>query len=193
MEFLSPLLVDESVPVHRWTRSEAQRLVDEGLLSVGARTELLDGVLVDMPILNPGHTAACDRIEDALTGAFPNCHLRRSKPIALDPYNEPEPDLAVIRGALRDYLVEHPSPAQVRMVIEDCDLTLHYARTLKEAAYATAGIPEYWIVNLADRQLEVFRGPSLTGYEDRQILHLGDSVTPLALPEKAFPIADLLI
>jgi len=101
---------------------------------------------------------------------FPDCHLRSAKPIALDPYSEPEPDVAIVRGDIRDYQAEHPSPAKVLLVIEVSDSTLRYDRTRKEAAYAAAGIPEYWVVNLIDRQLEVFLHPSNAGYQDRTIL-----------------------
>jgi Uma2 family endonuclease len=117
-------------------------------------------------------------------------------PIALDPESEPEPDLAVVSGGPRDY-TDHPSrPA---LVVEVADSSLALDREHKGSLYARARLPEYWIVNLVGRVLEVYREPGLDagaqyGWAYRALLTLraDEHVTPLAAPSARIPVADLL-
>jgi Uma2 family endonuclease len=122
--------------------------------------------------------------------------VRVQLPIALDPESEPEPDLAVVSGGPRDY-THHPSrPA---LVVEVADPSLALDREHKGSLYARARLPEYWIVNLVGRVLEVYREPGLDagaqfGWAYRVLLTLraDEHVTPLAAPSARIPVADLL-
>ena len=111
--------------------------------------------------------------------------------------NLPEPDLAYVDGTDFDYLKGHPKTA--RLIVEVSDSTLRKDRVLKAHLYAHAGIADYWIVNLNDRQVEVHRNPgpdpSRKGryrYADVTVVPADGRVTPLAVPGAVFAVADLL-
>jgi Uma2 family endonuclease len=117
--------------------------------------------------------------------------------MALGPRSEPEPDVAVIRGAARDYAHAHPPSAA--LVVEVARSGLRAARGRKAAAYARAHIADYWIVNLVDRVLEVHREPARPGpmrarwgYASIETLGPEATVTPLAAPDAGIRVADLL-
>jgi Uma2 family endonuclease len=108
-------------------------------------------------------------VESLLRRALPpGWIVRTQSPITLE-QSEPEPDVVVARGELRDYAQRHPGPVDLALVIEVADSTLEFDRQQKAIVYAAAKIPEYWIVNLVDRQLEVHREPQAasTGHEYR--------------------------
>jgi Uma2 family endonuclease len=118
-------------------------------------------------------------------------------PLDLRPHSEPEPDVAVVPGRRQDYAVRHPHIAL--LVVEVSDTSLAQDRGDKASLYAAAGITDYWIVNLVDGQLEVFRNPIADPsqrhghrYADVIVLARSDRVTPLAFPSVSIPVADLL-
>jgi Uma2 family endonuclease len=111
-------------------------------------------------------------------------------PLALDDTSEPEPDVAVVPGKARDYTFAHPTTAA--LVVEVADTSLALDRKTKQAVYARNGIPEYWVVNLQDHCLEVYRGPQGDQYQFRTVLRHGETVAPLANPDRAIAVADLL-
>jgi Uma2 family endonuclease len=127
----------------------------------------------------------------------PGFHLRVQLPLALDPDSAPEPDLAIVAGSVRAYRVTHPTSAS--LVVEVADSSLAFDRSWKASIYARAGIADYWIVNLVDRLLEVYRDPAADsatplGYAYRQRLSFGpnDRVAPLAFPDVTIAVSDLL-
>jgi Uma2 family endonuclease len=159
--------------------------------------ELIDGVLYQMTI-NPPHAVAVGIIGDILRDRFGGgvC-VRMEKPLDFGRRNLPEPDFAVVNGAHRDYLKGHPKTA--RLIVEVSDSTLRKDRVLKAHLYARAGIADYWIVNLNDRQVEVHRNPgpdpSRTGryrYADVTVVPADGQVSPLAVPGAEIAAADLL-
>src|SRR5262245_66248313 len=123
--------------------------------------------------------------------------VRCQMPIALDDESEPEPDVAVVPGARRDYATDHPS--RPVLVVEVADTSLADDRAIKGALYARAGIADYWILNLTDRVLEVYRSPSSSSprlaawrYRDVAILGATASIAPLAGPDVPVDVATLL-
>jgi Uma2 family endonuclease len=188
---------DSTVRTRRWTRFEYDKLVGAGFLGPGDKIELLAGQLCVSEPQNNSHAMAICLGLDALQKALaPRWHVRVQLPIALDNESEPEPDLAVVSGGPREY-PEHPSrPA---LVVEVADSSLTLDRKHKGSLYARALLPEYWIVNLVDRALEVYRNPSsdagaLYGWAYRVMLTLGpeEYVAPLAAPLARILVADLL-
>ncbi len=148
----------------KWTRSEYYRMGELGLFN-GQRVELLDGEVIVMSPMGAGHAAAVTKVAHALFRAFgEGFSVRVQLPLALDPTTEPEPDVAVITGSPDDYLDEHPSTAV--LIVEVADTSLAYDRTEKARVYARANISEYWIVNLLERQLEVYRKPQGERYAE---------------------------
>lgn len=179
------------LPPHRWSRQEYEDLIASGMIEEGSRVELIEGVITDMPVQKPKHSVAGELAQQALASAFgPSCHVRSQRPLSLDEFSAPEPDVAVVKGGVRDYLKQHPATAL--LVVEISDTTLAKDRGPKLRVYARNQIAEYWIVNLAERQLEVHRDPAGDGYRSRAVLAAGESVSPLAAPAAKVAVADLL-
>ncbi len=180
----------------RWTREEFYRLADLGCFD-NRRVELIEGEIIEMPVPKHPHVASMSLTEDSLRGLFgTGFWIRTQSPLNLGIRSDAEPDLAVVPGGPRDY-ADHPTSAL--LVIEVSETTLAFDRGRKGSLYASAGITDYWIVNLVDRQLEVYRDPvpdsnELSGfrYSTRLDFLPGQSVTPLALPGAAVAVADLL-
>jgi len=180
----------------RWTRAEYYRLGEAGFFD-GERVELLDGEVWTLPPQGTPHFSAIRRASGGLDAAFgPGFEIREQAPITLDDGAEPEPDVAVVPGSWRDYEDHHPTPAEVRLLIEVSDATLRKDRGEKAEDYARAGIADYWIVNLVHRQLEVYRDPfarpDRAFYRASQILLPGEAVAPLSAPQSKVAVADLL-
>jgi Uma2 family endonuclease len=176
---------------HRWSRAEYERMVDVDVFPPTARLELLDGEILDMTPQKSAHASAVDLVEEALRACFSTgFYVRGQKPLALDDHSEPEPDVAVIRGGVRDYTRHHPRTAV--MIVEVADSTLAYDRVTKATAYARNRIPEYWILNLCDRTLEVHRDPVGDAYAHRSSVAADEVVRPLAAAGAGVKVADLL-
>ena len=109
--------------------------------------------------------------------------------MVLDPDAEPEPDVAIVKGNPRDFLDEHPTSAV--LVVEVSDATLILDRGRKARLYARHQIAEYWILNVEDESLEVYRDPEGETYQSKTTLHRGDSITP-PKASKAIAVADVL-
>src|SRR5205823_4838937 len=108
----------------------------------------------------PRHSLTLKRLQRLVRPAeVHGCHLHSQLPVTLSPTQEPEPDLAVVRGRAEDFDDHHPGPADVVVMIEVSDSTLDYDRTTKQRLYAEAGIALYWIVNVPDGQIEVYERP----------------------------------
>jgi Uma2 family endonuclease len=191
-------MLEPEVQPKRWRRVEYERLVETGIFVPGERLELIDGLLLVAEPQSSPHFAAVRLATLALARAFdPGWEVRAQGPIALDETSEPEPDVAVVRGGPRDYVSAHP--ADPVLVVEVALTSLTFDRVTKSSLYARAGRPEYWIVNLVDRVLEVRRAPGLAasapyGWDSATALILGReaSVSPLAVPAATVAVADLL-
>jgi Uma2 family endonuclease len=173
-------------------------MVGKGVFRPDDRLELLDGLLVVKEPQDTPHATAVALVGEALRVAFgAGFHVRHGAPVALGRWSEPEPDLCVVPGSPRDYLTGHPT-SPVLVVEVSSYSRLRFDRTRKAALYARARIPEYWIVDLVGRALEIHREPSAAprarGWRYQTVEHLGpDAVaTPLALPTARVRVADLL-
>jgi Uma2 family endonuclease len=185
------------IRTRRWTRQEYDRLIELGVLHEDEPIELLGGRLVVREPQRTPHAVATQLAADALRAAFgAGWSIRVQLPIALDDESEPEPDVAVVPGAPRDYLREHPSvPVLVVEVARD---SLRSDRILKARLYARAGIGDYWIVSLVERVLEVHRAPARprpgrpATYADVRRVTAAETIAPLAAPAARIVVADLL-
>lgn len=178
---------------HRWTRQEFERMAREGYFPPDARVELLDGEILDMAAMGPRHARSITLATGMLVRAFgPEWAMRVQLDLALDDYNQPVPDFALLTMDTMLDLEDHPS--RVDLIIEVADSSLRYDRLRKAAAYARAGQPEYWIVNLRDRRLEVHRDPDPEAGAWRKRFELEEEAVcrPLARPETEIPVRDLL-
>ena len=183
--------------LRRWSRDEYLRMADEGFFE-GQRVELVEGMVVEMTAMNSPHWAAQLRTRNLLQRLCePEFVVTTNAPLDLSPISLPEPDVAVIPGRVDDYVDRLPNSAL--LVVEIADTSLAYDRVQKESLYASAGIPEYWIVNLTNSTLEVRRNPvpdertlSGYGYAELRILTASETVALSIRPDVEIPVSDLL-
>ena len=184
------------LPLWRLTRARYDQMIEAGILGSDDRVELLDGLLVAREPEGARHAAIVALVRGAMEKAFgPRFHVREEKPVALDDRSEPEPDIVVIPGRIRDYLDEHP--ARPVLIVEVAHTSLALDRLRKGTLYARAGIADYWVVNLKAEVLEVYRTPTQTPdgdwkYDSVRLLRRGAIVSPLAAPRARIRVAALL-
>lgn len=183
--------------VHLWTRDEYYKMAEAGLFEQ-RRVELIEGRVIDMSPMGSLHATAVALAARAVEHAFTKDYfVRWQMPFVVSGLSEPEPDVAVVPGTVRDYTVMHPTEAA--LIIEVAETSLTYDRTEKASLYAKAEIADYWIVNLVDGQLEVYRQPRPDAtvpysfsYATKLILTAADTIAPLFASEVVIAVADLL-
>src|SRR6266436_11664 len=186
------------VKTRRWKRVEYERLIESGFFQPGDPIELVGGQLIVAEPQGSSHFAAIRAVEEALRATFGSgWEVRAQGPIALDEESEPEPDVAVVPGTFRDYVIGHPS--QPVLVVEVSESSLALDREHKGSVYARARVADYWIVNLVNRVLEVYRepigdqaAPFGWRYRSIEVLEPSVSVAPLAVADARLLVADLL-
>jgi Uma2 family endonuclease len=175
--------------------ADFHRIGETGVFE-GRRPVLIRGVLLEQGTMNPPHAVGIALASDALQRAFgPGWHNRAQLPLVLGLDIDPMPDLAVVPGGPRDYLTAHPTTAA--LVVEVSDTTLALDLTEKAELYATAGVDDYWVLDLTGRRLLVFRDPAAipaggTAYRTHLTLGPSESVAPLAAPNSPVTVASLL-
>jgi len=170
-----------------------RRVEYDQLIKLGAfedeRIELLDGQLVAMSPIGPPHTATVDRLNELLVLALHGRAIVRCQgSFAANELSEPEPDFTVLPPG--DHDREHPSEAH--LVIEVAESSLAKDRGRKLRLYASSGIPEYWVVNLVERCIEVYTGPQPSSYAQVARFERGDSIRLVAFPDVSFAVSDVL-
>jgi Uma2 family endonuclease len=183
---LPPSIAPESLPapsdwilgcLFRMTVDQYERLVESGALD-GQHIELINGFLVRKMGKKPPHVLACEALRDELFAILPKgWRLTVEAPVRIPEFDEPETDLAIVRGSRNDYKDRHPLPADIGLLIEVADSSLEIDRGEKWAAYARAGIPAYWVVNLVDSQVEVHSNPVPDGYQEQRVLTAGQRLS----------------
>ena len=181
----------------RWSRVEYERLIDLGVFQPGDPIELIGGELLVAEPQGAPHYTSIQKTARVLERAFgPSWNVRTQGPIGLDEESEPEPDVAVVPGEPDDYGASHPSRAV--LVVEVSESSLAFDRGHKGSVYARAGILDYWIVNVVDRVLEVYREPAPDAaapfgarFARREVLDSSRQVRPLAAPHARIQVRDL--
>jgi Uma2 family endonuclease len=181
-------------PLYRLSLDQYEAMLASSAFGDKDRFHLINGFLVaKMPQNNP-HCTADDLCGKALNHVLPlGWYVRASKPVRLPPGSMPEPDRCVVRGTIRDYSTRSPGPTDVALIAEFADSGLLEDRNLGRI-YADSGIPIYWIVNLVDRQVEVYTNPGVAGYQSTEIFKAGQNV-PVTIDgvlAGQIPVAELL-
>lgn len=162
-------------PMHRFTVAQYRQLGELGVLAPEDRVELLEGWIVEKMNHRPAHGYAVRYLNNWLVRVLPDGWLAQCQlPITTD-NSQPEPDLAVVRGKNSDFGNRHPSAKECQLLIEVADTSLAKDRA-KAAIYASAGVSEYWIVNLIDRRLERFQDSDGCAYREQTFSALDDTV-----------------
>ena len=181
----------------RWTKKQYHYLAQLGLFE-GKRTEFLEGEIIEMPTMNSPHATGLTLTDEALRKIFSKNFVSRNQmPLDFGKDFETVPDIAIVRGKARDFLNSHPQTAD--LVVEVSDTTLRYDRNRKASLYAKFAIQDYWILNLKNRTLEVYRRPIEDesafygfGYAERLTFSENEQASPLAKPDAKIKVADLL-
>ena len=176
--------------IARWTIDDYHAMIEAGLL-VERRVELLNGLIVEMSPEGPDHAdLSTDALEHFMSAANGRYRVRPAKPITItDNNSEPEPDIALVKP--QSYRKSHPTPDDVYLIIEFSRTSLTKDTEDKRQTYAAAGITDYWVVNLREGYLIMYRNPSGGDYQSEQRLTSG-TVSPLAFPDLTLDVETLL-
>jgi Uma2 family endonuclease len=174
--------------IRRISRKEYRQMVDAGILAEDEPIELLDGMLVTKMTRGGPHDRLITWLNWKLTRTIDDAfRVRPQCAFAAGEWSEPEPDFAIVRAD--DTLEDHPSEAL--LIIEVADSSLRRDRGWKQAIYAKAGVPEYWVVNAQDRTVEVYTEPTPNGFTRKQVLGDGDVLRPTTLSGIEIALAEL--
>ena len=168
-------------------------MAEVGILRPEERVELIEGEIIVMAPIGPGHAGSVDFTADFITRRLDERFLVRSQnPLHLGDGSQPHPDIAIILRRRESYFTAHPSPADVLLVIEVADSSLEYDREVKAHLYGRAGVPETWVKNLPEDCIERFTEPGPDGYAEHSVHRRGETLTPVSLPDLELPVDALL-
>jgi len=150
---------------------EYHKMAEVGILQPEDKIELLNGEIIKMSPIGSLHAGYVNIIDELLSDALgKKVHINIQSPVRLGTFSEPEPDLLVLKRRKDHYLTRLPRPEDVHLLIEVADSTLEKDREVKVPLYAKASISEYWILNVPDKQLEVFTNPIGGKYQNQKII-----------------------
>jgi Uma2 family endonuclease len=176
---------------YRFTVDEYHRLGTAGILSEDDRVELLNGDLITMAPIGGGHRTLVDTLNLLFARLIANDRYRIGvqNPVSLDAYSEPQPDIALYAPAV---LGRHPLPEEIFLLIEVADTSLNYDLGPKLDAYARAGIPEVWVIDVIRRRVLVHRKPDRGEYQTKLEARAGEAVNVEALPGVTLQVSSFL-
>jgi len=180
--------------VRRFTVEEYHRMAEVGILKPGDRSELLRGEIVPLTPVGPRHASCVKRLIRLCAPLLARqaATLSVQDPVILGPYDEPQPDVALLRYRADDYAASHPTPADVLLVIEVADTSLVRDREVKLPLYAQARIPEVWLVDLEAQEIQLYHDPGPQGYRAVATVRRGASLAPRGLPGWEIPASEVL-
>lgn len=178
-------------PGHRWTVVEYHRMREVGLLNENSRVELIDGEIVEMAPIGSQHGGKVNRFIHVFYKALGNqAIIAAQNPVVLGGYGEPQPDIAILRWREDYYEQAHPHVEDVLLLVEISDSTLRYDRDVKIPLYAKNGIPEVWLLDIPNRQLEIYREPINGEYRQRDCRQTG-KIAPILCPDAVIDLAEV--
>ncbi|MCB9289502.1 MAG: Uma2 family endonuclease [Lewinellaceae bacterium] len=162
-----------AIPTQRklFTVKEYHKMADVGILEPTDRFELIKGEIIKMTPIKSAHSGIVNfLLEYLIIELHQKNTIIGQNPVLFDQYSEPEPDIVVAAYRKDSYRSGHPTPSEVSLIIEVADSSLEYDRSIKKELYAASGIPEYWIINIPDKQLEIYRQPVGSDYKKQETL-----------------------
>ena len=185
--------MEAEVKKRLFTVEEYHQMAEAGILSEDDRVELIDGEIIQMSPIGHRHMVCVNRANTLFIQAFGNgAVVSPQNPVRLTDWTEPQPDLVVFKPRADFYAKKEPVPEDVLFMVEIAETTLSYDRKIKLPRYAAAGIPEFWIGDLKNDILHVYRNPGRETYNIALILHPSESISPLAFPDVTFQVSELL-
>ncbi len=178
---------------YRFTAEEYHCIGEVGILPPDVRVELVDGEIQRMPPIYPPHASIVKRLNSLLAVRLEGIALVGVQdPIQLDDYNEPQPDVTVLRFRDDYYARRHPMPADVLLAIEVADSSLSYDRDEKMPLYGRAGIPEAWLVDVRSGTITVFTEPHAGGYGNQRMLSRGQEIVSESVENLLLQVDEVL-
>jgi len=185
--------MEAEVKKRLFTVEEYHQMAEAGILREDDRVELIDGEIIQMSPIGHRHMVCVNRANTLFIQAFGNgAVVSPQNPVRLTDWTEPQPDLVVFKPRADFYAKKEPVPEDVLFMVEIAETTLSYDRKIKLPRYAAAGIPEFWIGDLKNDILHVYRNPGRETYNIALILHPSESISPLAFPDVTFQVGELL-
>ena len=188
-----PPTLSPSRETRKFTVAEYYRMAEAGILKPDERVELIEGEIIVMPPIGPGHAGDVNRLNRLFARQVDDrfiVHIQN--PVHLEDGSEPEPDIALLRYREDFYSGAHPTPADVLLVIEVADSSLEYDRNVKAELYGRNNIPETWIKNLPEDCIERLTEPGPEGYAQHTVHRRGETISPVSLPDLELAVEDLL-
>jgi Uma2 family endonuclease len=177
----------------RFTVHEYHRMVDAGILCEDDRVELIRGEVLKMSPIGPRHSAAVLRATQALVRMVGDRAIVGVQgSIRLDEYDEPQPDIYLLRPKDDFYASGHAGPSDIFLIVEMADSSLEYDQTVKMQLYAETGVPEYWIADIRNDAIIAYTARSKDGYRTVRTFHRGSTIVPEQLPGIVIPAEVLL-
>lgn len=175
--------------LYRLSVEEYDRIVRSGALRGEDRVELIDGFIVQKDTRDRSHPLAAKQAMLALlTVVPPGWHVASERPVVTSSRSKPEPDLAVVKGEARDFLERDITAVDVALVVKIAQSRLECDRTVMAPIYAASGIPTYWILNVAEEQIEVYSNPASGHYQAHEDYRFGQEVPLLIEGTDAGPV-----
>jgi Uma2 family endonuclease len=185
-------VMNDLLPRHRVTVDEYYRMSEVGLLAPDARTELIDGEVIDMAPIGSPHSGKLDRLNYLLLAVLgESARVRIQHPVRLDRHSEPQPDLAVVLPREDFYESRHPLPTDTLLIVEVSDSTLRLDLNVKVPLYARHQVPEVWVVDLEHNGIHFFRSPQNGVYIDATFTDKPAVVALTALPGITVDLSEL--
>ncbi|WP_308253439.1 Uma2 family endonuclease [Geminocystis sp. GBBB08] len=181
-----------SLPLRLLTVREYNLMAEVGILTHQEKVELINGQIITMSPQGSFHAAAITRTNRLFTKDFNQVLIRLQLPIIVNDFSQPEPDIAIVKYDSLDYDDRHPNATEVYLIIEIADTTLKTDLEVKRQLYASANIPEYWVLDLKQRQLYVYRESNSQDYQTTMILSDQESISPLNFPETEIKVSEML-
>lgn len=174
-----------------FTVDEYYKMAEVGILTPEDKVELINGEIIRMSPSKSGHAGSINLLASKLIIALQErAIVSIQNPVNLNKNSEPEPDIVIANLREDHYTESHPKPGEIILIIEVSDSSLNFDREVKMPLYAGAGIPEYWIINLQDQQVEVYKKLVRGQYSSRQILFAEDQLKLEAF-DWNMPVAEL--
>lgn len=178
---------------YRFTLGEYHRMIEAGVLGEDYPVELIDGEILTMSPIGLKHASCVDRLNRLFNRRLGDTVIVRvQSPIQVGERSEPEPDVSLLRPRDDFYASAHPLPEQVLLVVEVADTSVEYDQQVKAPLYARNGIPELWLVDLGREHVVVYREPLADSYRTTRVFRRGETISPLAFPDLALGVAEIL-
>jgi Uma2 family endonuclease len=182
-----------SIARKKFRADEVYKMMQVGILPEASGWELINGEIIRRMTIGSKHASTVKRLNRFFTNQVgENAIVSVQDPIHIDEYNEPEPDIALLKPRADFYAESHPESQDVLLVIEVSDSTVDFDREVKKTLYAEAGISEFWLVNLRENTVECHSQPKNKIYRLTQIFEKGEAVESVSIENLRLKVEDIL-